>query len=277
MISEPDEQQRNERAALVLSAVASALVNLAVWILTVWLYGIQLHVPLPSPKERVFQVSSTSIRIERRTVPQVAPPQSVPAASSHAVQPQRQAPPKSRIAPPQPKPRPTELARVTTRGTPVPRADRSKKAPASLSEQLAQQEQAFAREAQALNASRAPLSAATEDPHAHAAAEHPFTINVPGMQVARGPGSGILEPLRLWHDHGYNCYYGRYTWTYPGGGTESANIPWPFCYAPERDPLALGIREIPFPLPPPGYRIPPGTELNPIEKEIYERWLMAQR
>jgi hypothetical protein len=33
---------------------------------------------------------------------------------------------------------------------------------------------------------------------------------------------------------------------------------------------------MPFPLPLAGYRLPPGTDLPPIEKDVYARWISEQ-
>jgi hypothetical protein len=217
-------------------------------------------------KEETFTVSSSSIRIERKTVPkphprskpvqQPPPPQKQTATAVHQ-------PPAAR----------QEIARENPQAPPQPQRVHRE---ATLAETLAQQEKAFAHESQTMHANNNPYSIATIDPNQRVASEHPFHMDISGSHIS-SHGEGYLDPLQRWKDHGFDCYYGHYTWYYPEGGTEEANIPWAFCYAPLRDPILAGLHQFPFPLPLPGYRLPPGTSLEPIEKETYEAWLSQQR
>ena len=271
MISEPDEQQWNEPRALTLSFLASLAVNILAWALVIWLYGVRFTLPIHEPSERDFLVTSSSVRIEHRTVPQ--PHSEVAQPRPQQPQPEREAV-RPRAEQPRPQARPTEIARIVERATPQPTLQKRSQT-TNLQSELQEQQQQFEREAQQLNAARAPLSIATVEPGRAPSADHPYKVDLPGMESQK-TGNGVLDPIRSWRDGGLDCYYGRYTWVYAGGGTESAIIPWPFCYRPERDPIVAGVRRIPFPLPMAGYRLPPGTVLDPIEKEIYEQWLASQ-
>ena len=99
------------------------------------------------------------------------------------------------------------------------------------------------------------------------------------MQIAitatgSGNGNGTITPTSHWQANGLDCYYGRYQYTYPNGSTEYGTIVWPFCYEPSDDPFHRPPpRVMRFPPPLPGYRLPPGTDLPPIEKSFYEYWM----
>jgi hypothetical protein len=225
--------------------------------------------------------SSSIIHLDKdRPVPHpnTQPPQ--PVAQPVPPRPQPPQPVQPQVRPkaqPASKPpeQPKEEARIVQHAAPQPRAAPQTQRQATLAEQLAQQQAAFEKQTEAMRASRNPLSVATIDPSQRESSTKSYAMNISGIEHATGPGEGLLTPLQSWHDHGYNCYYGRYDWIYPDGAMEHANIPWPFCYAPAQDPIARGIREFPFPLPPPGYRTSP-TDLAPIEQRVYQAWLSMQ-
>ncbi len=198
--------------------------------------------PVPVPKQAVGQPE----------VPTLPRPAAVPAAAAPKTPPT-----------PQASPRPT-AARVDRQAT-------------TLSETLARQQAAFQRETQAINANRVPLSNATIDPNNSPRSQQTYKMDFSGLPHETGPGYGYLTPVQSWTDRGLDCYYGHYDWEYPSGGTESANIPWAFCYTPREDPIPRGLRQFPFPLPLPGYRLPAGTQLEPVEKHVYQLWLSTQQ
>ncbi len=270
MITEADFENlrtyKHDRTAMVWSLVVSALLNLLIWMLISWRALMDLAaVPAQKPQE-VFMISSSSLHITHRTHPVPARPHQRP------LPPARTRPQPAPLAKPRPQPPPHELARNVPVAPPQPPKPRR----ISLAEQLAQQEVAFSKEAHALNAAHAPLSVATADPSVRDSAQHAFHVNFSGNHELQGKGEGYLIPLRRWEDAGMHCYYGRYYWTYPTGGMEIANIPWAFCFPPSQDPIARGIHEFPFPLPLPGYRLPAGTPLQPIEADVYRYWLSIQ-
>jgi outer membrane biosynthesis protein TonB len=279
MISEiQDEQQTSDdRATLVWSLLVSSFVNLMAWMLAAW--SVAVHLQAVSHTQRVeptFMISSSSIHIAQHSHPVPRMPTQPVAQPQKPQQPKAQQPPTHQTIP-KPQAQPTEIARIVPSAPPQPRsAHKSATKPASLAAQLAQQEIAFQHEAQQLNAQRAPLSIATIDPNQRESSTREYKMNFSGNTELAGKGQGFLYPLRRWIDSGQHCYYGRYYWQYPTGGTEVANIPWPFCFAPNQDPLARGLHQFPFPFPPPGYRLPAGTHLYPIESDVYQAFLSDQ-
>jgi outer membrane biosynthesis protein TonB len=277
MITEQDDQRQNDRAVMAWSLVVSLAINLAILALSLWLSG--LNVLLPKEQEPELAVSTSIIRLEK-TVPEAhqnfTPPKPQPQEPRQPQQPKQQTQPQPRHEDRQPRAQPTEIARIVDHAPPQPKPAKTAAHQATLAEQLAQQQAMFNREAQQLREERQPLSAATIDPNQRPAASRSYSMNISGLQHANGPGEGYLTPLQRWIDGGQHCYYGRYDWVYPDGSTEEANIPWAFCFPPNADPIARGIHQFPFPLPLPGYRLPPGTELQPIERSVYSSWLSMQ-
>ncbi len=273
MITVRDDFRQDERPTLVLSLVASVVMNLIAWMLVIWVSAVHLHLRPVSAQHELI-VSSSSIRLERRTVPQ--PPSAQHrqqrAPTQHAATPkQQQQPRRPRVAPPKPPARPAELARLTPAGTPVPPAQRVRHDPASLAEQLAQQQQMFAREAQQLNSSHS-ISIATNPP-LPASAYHEAPIDVSGREEQRESVEALLEPLphQHWIARGMSCYYVHYFAQYSGGGTEDGNIPWPVCYPADHDAMLPLDRthRLPIPSPPIGYKLPPDVTLAPLLRAIY--------
>lgn len=277
MITEADNQQErsDDRATMVWSLLVSGFANLMFWMLIAWGVALRMQaiqVAQERPEE-TFMVASSSIHIAQRShpIPQQQHPSPVDAQRSQQRQPkaaQREA------GTPQPSAEPTEIARIVASAPPQPKSAPKKQNQGSLAEQLAQQQVAFQREAQQLNSHNAPLSIATIDPAQRESATKQYHMNFSGNQELAGKGEGYLIPLQRWiGDNGAHCYYGQYYWLYPTGGTEVDNIPWPFCFSPGNDPIARGIRQFPFPLPPAGYQLPAGRYLYPIERDVYEAWL----
>jgi hypothetical protein len=248
-----------------------------VWILISW-HGLMnlAGVDQQQKPEKIVEFNSSEIQIRPPTRTAVPIQHKAPPPTAPKPQPQRA---QQQAVVPRPRTQPTEIARIVPNATPQPRSAERTKA-AALAEQLAQQEVAFAREAAQLNNSHSPTDVATADPRLHDQQNNDFHSAFAGSRELQGKGDGFLEPLQRWRGSGatagQNCYYGRYYWTYPTGGQEVANIPWAFCYFPASDPIAHGIREFPFPDPLPGYRLPAGTPMQPIEKDVYEYWLAHQ-
>jgi len=88
-------------------------------------------------------------------------------------------------------------------------------------------------------------------------------------------GNGTITPVRSWQEARQDCYFGRYTYAYPGGVTESGDILWPFCYDQGADPFKQQPHPIAFPLPPAGFKLPAGAQMQPIERLVYEKWAAA--
>ncbi|MGA7748061.1 MAG: hypothetical protein WCC70_12460 [Candidatus Aquilonibacter sp.] len=283
MITETDDQQQqrdDDRTTLVWSLLVSGFANLMVWIVLGW--AIIMHIRTLAPVQDRAEILTVTTQMMR--APMVASSSQHLAARSHPIprtqhEPSHQAQPEPQhksvamtlAATPRPQEQPTELARTTPNGTPQPRS--APKRTTALAEELAQQQAAFQKEADALNAKNGPISVATIDPNQRQSASKSYHMNLSGNAELQGEGYGFLDPLQRWIENGLHCYKGQYHWLYPTGGTEVANIPWPFCYPPSADPIAHGLRQFPFPLPLDGYRLPAGTYLYPIEKNVYEAWL----
>jgi hypothetical protein len=277
MITVSDERQRaSDRANLAWAFVISIPLTLLLWaalILGFMVYNKTLRIPQEPPET----VTSTSIVRIERVVPK---PQNVPTQPHVQVVPKPVEVPAPAIhkALPTPETQPHELARLNPEATPEATPSRAHQQAASLSETLAQQNAAFQRETQQINANQAPLSNATIDPHNSPQAPQPYKMDYSGLPHSTGHGEGYISPTKSWHDPEFgDCYYGHYTYQYPDGGIEQGNIPWPFCYDPRIDPFRRGYpRMIPFPFPQPGYRVPAGTQLQRQEQEAYDYWLSEQ-
>jgi hypothetical protein len=141
---------------------------------------------------------------------------------------------------------------------------------------LAADQRAFAKEVASLNAQNDVHAIPTIDPSQQASATKQYGFSVPHGLQAGNEGNGVITPTQSWHEKGEDCYYGRYSFVYGDGSMEAGNIVWPFCYDPGDDPFHQGRHQIPFPPPLPGYRLPPGTDLPPLEKDFYEHWIDEQ-
>jgi hypothetical protein len=280
MITESDEsQEREDPVTAVWLVLVSGFVNLMLWMLIAWGLAWRAHAfaAVIQRPEETFMVASSSLHITQKSHPQPQTPQQQP--QPQPVQQQRPQPEHEPQKADEPKPdaQPTELSKIAPEAPPQPKSAPKRTNAGSLAEQLAQQQVAFQREAEQINRQNSgPVSIATIDPNQRESATKSYHMNFAGNPELEGKGEGYLFPLRRWIQDGLHCYYGRYTWLYPTGGTEVANIPWPFCFPPTNDPIARGIHQFPFPLPPDGYRLPAGTSLYPIEKDVYQAWLSTQ-
>ncbi len=161
---------------------------------------------------------------------------------------------------------PRELARIVpTAASPLP-------APRSTTSNLERDEAGFAREAARLNAQNDLHALPTIAPASRGATIRSYRFAIPKSLRGEDEGNGIITPVRAWRDAGHDCYYGRYEFTYPDGAMETGDIVWPFCFDPALDPFKEAPHMIPFPLPLPGFTLPAGTELPPIEKAVYQHW-----
>jgi len=199
---------------------------------------------------------TTTIEIERRPTPRpsaplperrphrqvvTVPPPAAAAAPRHELA--RQSP----TAPPQPPRRPTPVNGI------------------------ARDEASFSKEVAQLNKADDPHAIPTIDPATQGSSVKSYTF-LPSTSGGSA-GNGYIYPTTRWRAHGLNCYYGRYTYTYPDGSEEEGDIAWPFCYQPESDPFRLPPHPMPFPLPLAGFVLPEGTQLPPLEKKVYEEWV----
>jgi hypothetical protein len=240
--------QRRHRA-LAWSALASALVHLVV--LTLLFYAVRQIVPL-GEKERISRTEVVTVSHETPHE-KPAPKHAVRVIAQHESAPART-------------PR-RELAKeVAVKAPALP-----KQRPTMVSP-IERDEAGFEREVAQLNRQNDVHAIPTIDPGSQEAPSKTYQFAIPSSLRGQEHGNGIITPTQRWQDRGQDCYYGRYEFTYPDGAMENGNIVWPFCFDPDDDPFKLPPHDIPFPLPQPGYRLPAGEELPPIERSVYAQW-----
>lgn len=266
MISEPGEQRRGER--LLLGALlASIAIHALLAGLSSRLLLVRPFVTVKTqPPETV--VASTAVRIERRAVPR---PRSQPAVHRAAPAPPVERPAVPHEPQPQPRAAPRhELARNAPSAPPQPSAAPAPPKPAAaLAEQLAQQQRAFSQEIARLHAGNNPLSIAAKPRESPAAFRRTY-FDVPGRRDDQAVQVQLF-PIRHWYGASTICYYARYVAQYVHGGNERGVIPWPICYPIGADRIANPpyVHDVPIPVPPSDYVLPPGTYLTPLLARIY--------
>jgi hypothetical protein len=248
-----DESRRRLSVALVISTVVH-LVVLALllrWVMTMMIV----------PKGNQHRALQTTLTLEQRIQPnQQSQPK--PAAAAAPARPQPHPVPVPQ-APPH-----HELAKVSPTAPPQPPA-----APrTALQQRLASDQSRFGKEVASLNKGDDVHISPTIAPGGAGADTKSYAFQPPGGGEGSRFGNGVITPTRHWVDKGDNCYYGRYELEYSDGASEDGDIPWPFCYPPADDPFLRPPHPIPFPLPLPGYVLPAGTALTPIEKDVYQQW-----
>lgn len=129
----------------------------------------------------------------------------------------------------------------------------------------------FAGEVAKLNRDNAAHAIPTIDPAAAQPSSKSYAFDA-ASRSGNEHGNGIITPVTSWQDAGRDCYYARYSYTYPSGAMESGNIVWPVCFDPATDPFHRPPHPMPFPLPLAGFRLTPGTQLPPLEKAVYDEW-----
>lgn len=250
MISGP--RYRRDRA-LGLSTIASAAIHLIV--LTVLFYAIARTFVPRGAREVVASTQLVTIKKEAPSTP-------APSRPARHVRQHESAPAKT--------PR-QELVKETILPAPHEPPHNAPRVPS----QLERDQAGFAREVAQLNEQNNPHAIPTIAPASRQSATKSYAFNIPSSLRGDEHGNGIITPTRSWQEHGFDCYYGRYEYTYPDGATESGNILWPFCFDPGSDPFKQPPHPIPFPLPLIGFRLPADADLPPIEKQVYQQWAAA--
>lgn len=228
------------------------------WVGALWLARVHLTFAQPRERPEEFVVSSSAVRIERRKpVPQPHLESAKPVPQTRAQRPA--------IAYVRPRQRAPERKRHVV---PSPNGNIQQ---AQLAEQIAQQEQAYTREAQRLHAQNNPLSVATLSPE-QTSSTHKSTFNISG-KLQRDGVEAILMPYKHWFDGGASCYYVRYDAEFTAGGSEQGLIPWPICYPRVADRMLPLDRPhpLPIPYPPEGFALKGNTYLTPLLRSVYER------
>ena len=220
-------------------------------VLTLLFYAVtRIFVPRGA-KEVVTETASVTISRERKSAP-------LPRHAVRIVSQRESAPAKT--------PR-RELAKVVTFRAPALPARRP-----TITSPLERDQAGFAHEVAQLNKQNDVHAIPTIDPGSQQSPTKEYGFAIPSSLRGEEHGNGIITPSRRWRDNGQDCYYGHYEFTYPDGAEESGDIVWPFCFDPDLDPFKEPPHSIPFPLPLPGYRLPPNTQLPPIEKSVYQQW-----
>lgn len=237
------------RRALFWSTIASAALHV---VILSALFYVVAHVFIARGAREVVS-QTTVVTIKKRPIPTPAPARAVrhvrQRESAPAVMPRHELAKQIAKAPAQaPLPRPT----IRTR--------------------LQRDAAGFANEVAQLNKQNDPRAIPTIDPASRGSTMKSFQFDVASLNRGDEHGNGIITTTRSWHDAGLDCYYGRYEYTYPDGSMETGNIVWPFCYDPGSDPFTVPPHPIQFPLPLTGFKLPPDTQLPPIEKAIYQEW-----
>lgn len=270
MISEEGDEKRGVRL-LLWAFVASILIHALILPAAFWSWTRSVLFSQQPPK-REWVVSSTAVRIERRTVPQrrsvprrAQPPPMPPQPRPAPPQPQRQPQPVRPAAPRQ------EIARAAPTAPPQPQKQPEHRTTPSLESQLERQQQTFSQEVARLRDQNNPLSiAAPHEPPA--AAYHRTYFDVPG-HTHRQAVEALLLPMRHWRANEMSCYYVRYIAQFTSGGSEDGVIPWPVCYPVSDDEMINPPypHDLPIPVPQRDYVLPPGTYLTPLLRSIYDR------
>jgi hypothetical protein len=244
------------RARLSWATLASALFHLL--FLTLIFYAARTLFTNAGAKEHTSQ--TTIVTISKQ--PPITPPSPVPHRVVKQVVHPVTAPPAA-VTPRH------EIARQVAKAPSQPPPPRHH--PTAVS-QIVQDQAAYAKEVAQLNKGNDPHAIPTIDPSMRGSSTKSYAFNPGQSNDGEDHGNGIITPTQSWHDHGMDCYYGRYEYTYPDGAEEQGNIAWPFCYPPDSDPFKGPPHLMPFPDPLPGYSLPPGTDLPPLEKSFYQQW-----
>lgn len=239
------------RRAIVLSTIVSATLHVAV--LSLLFYALARIVM--SSEGSGEQVSErTAISIEARAKPTPAPRRHVQR------KPVRAAPP--------PAPAYHELAKEAP-NAPAQAPQRPRRVVISS---IQRDQTAFANEVAQLNRRNDPHAIPTIDPASAESASKSYAFDASRSGGGGDHGNGVITPVRGWRQGGLDCYYARYTYTYPSGASEEGTIVWPVCFDPASDPFHEPPHPMPFPLPQAGYTLPPGTQMPPLEKQAYDEW-----
>ena len=202
MISDPDERQNGRIVAIAF--VLSIVVHVLLFAPFLWMLSHRLLLHQRSDAER-FVVTSTSVRIERRTVPlpqHVAVPH--PPRPQHNVSHVAAAVPRRVTAAPHP--RPTELARFAPSAPPQPKPARER----GIAAELAREQTQFSREVARIHDENNPMSIATTGPLPPPSSYRKSYVDIGGRRQQESAES-LLLPLKHWYDGGMSCYYVRYT------------------------------------------------------------------
>jgi hypothetical protein len=228
----------------------------------------RFQTPLPQQSTSDFIVTSSSVRIEHRTVPEPHHP------TKPVVQP---------VPRPVPQPHVRNLIVTPKLSTPEPRHELARNDPRAVASQAAphaaptidtitleRQERQYAKVIAQAKADNNPLAVPSSTP----AAYKPYTLSFAGVNNHLHAGEGVLYPTKSWRQDGYDYYYVDYSVVFADGASDEGHVPWPIRYRPGEDPFVLHYEHFPLPAPLPGYvlpqsELPLNRTLRPYFPEIY--------
>lgn len=282
MITDADLYRRRDRLL-----PAAFLFSLLVHVLGIAVYSIvQGRMPwIPPPQKREpLVVLSTATTIRHITVPQVSRTVGRTAHAPRYARSERVAELPQPAPTPRPTPRPVvptpeprrELAIIKPSAPPAPSPQPSRAPTRTTTETFAQrlerEQEAYRREIARLQQANNPLSAATLPPRPASSFRREY-VNVSGIDKPDTTrGEGVVTPVRKWRENGLNCYYADYAVEFAHGGSEDGLIPWPLCYDPDHDMLALGEGALipkEYLAPMRDYTLPAGTYLTQFLQYLY--------
>jgi hypothetical protein len=249
------------------------------------LVRLHLAAPHPQPTEQIVTISS-AITFDRRSRPVITPavkPRPVARIAQRQVTPSL---PKVHIAVPQYKPEAVlkpELSRTVPhtvpQATPVPksvrvafepqhqpeRAAQTSGAATLTPQQLAQLNADFSKTISQARSLENPLRAPDRPP----VSQTRYRLQFAGATGTLGLCEGRWWPIKNWQEGSFDYYYAAYECVWPDGTYEDGGVPWPLSYPASRDPLVYPLEEeIPLPGPPNGWRLPPGTRVGKLMRDI---------
>ena len=239
----------------IIALLVSTLLNVLVVIIIGWARSLR-GLLKDTPREEAL--ATTTIRLERRTIPKPESP---------ATQPKTATQPHEHISPPQQQPLQTPLPQ-----TPAPRRVLAQEAPTAppqtdrtptpqtktaqqptLQQQLDKQQQQYEKTVAQIHAENHALSVATIPP-ATPEAKVVSSFDESGQRDYFRGGHGILDPVKSWRvDAAHTCYYAEYSFRYNSGATEEGVVPWPICYPNNDDEFKKPPHSMELPTPQPGF------------------------
>ena len=217
----------------------------------------RFHVMQPPENSNDFVVTSTSLRIARKAVPEPHP------RPQPHVRPQPQVVPRRTVA--------QTIVAPKLLSTPQPRGVQPRAVPTIDRVTLDRQQQQYERTIAQAKSDNNPLAVPSSTP----AAYKRYTLSFAGINShLLHAGEGVLYPTKSWQQDGYNYYYVDYTVVFADGTHDEGHVPWPIRYRPGEDPFVLHYQHFPLPAPLPGYvlpqsELPLNRTLRPYFPEIY--------
>jgi outer membrane biosynthesis protein TonB len=238
---------------------------------------------LKQEKEDKYVALSTTITIEKRTVPRSAP-QAQPQPKTVQPQPrvvQRQAQLPAPVTKPVPREVPIPHAEPTEIAKIVPKAKEHVETPSKpkvlayqavphknsnqfSAQQLAEMQQRFSDTIAQARAESDPTHVTSTAPPATMKHAH---LDVTGINELLAHGEGILTPqsatlTNVDGDPRGACYYVNFEVNFSDGSFDSGPVYWPICYTSRQDPFRNYFRHFPLPGPPPGWQ--PSSQQWPV-------------